>query len=310
MRGCFWRTCTSLRGRRVLGTLGRDTQVQIPRTPAPGTALGIAPLPPRARRFTAPRPRTSGPPASTSSGSRRSWLFTTSTGRLTRRRCCGRPRRFTPLWSGTIPHEVAADWTNAFGVFAGLNMVLNKGLAQHLAAAPIHRAPSPPRPPARLTHHLLPLPAANQTTFHLVPAGRLDIAAAHLPAQTVDGGATFAVGGRERWAKALERELGNRYITSVFRNWHATGGSILGLLPRLPDDQLNITSSLNNTGIVGRVGLWCLSGALLLANTPPSSLSSPLPSPPFPSFCESRCSRSSPYWMWMLHDGAENILYR
>lgn len=33
---------------------------------------------------------------------------------------------------------------------------------------------------------------------------------------------------------------------------HATGGSILGLLPKLSDQQLNVTQSINNTGNVRR----------------------------------------------------------
>ena len=43
--------------------------------------------------------------------------------------CCSQlfsAATFYPLWSGIIPHEVTANWKNAFGVFAGLNMVLNK----------------------------------------------------------------------------------------------------------------------------------------------------------------------------------------
>jgi alpha,alpha-trehalase len=38
---------------------------------------------------------------------------------------------------------------------------------------------------------------------------------------------------------------------------HATGGSIPGLLPRLPDDQLNVTLSINNTGIVSLACFAC-----------------------------------------------------
>ena len=34
-------------------------------------------------------------------------------------------------------------------------------------------------------------------------------------------------------------------------NRHATGGSIPGVLPRLPDAQLNVTQSINNHGNVG-----------------------------------------------------------
>ena len=39
---------------------------------------------------------------------------------------------------------------------------------------------------------------------------------------------------------------------SLNRARHATGGSIPGLLPRLSDQQLNVSQSINNTGIVRR----------------------------------------------------------
>jgi alpha,alpha-trehalase len=42
--------------------------------------------------------------------------------------------------------------------------------------------------------------------------------------------------------------MANRYVSSVFCSWYATGGSIPGLLPRLPDSILNLTYSVNDTG--------------------------------------------------------------
>lgn len=52
----------------------------------------------------------------------------------------------------------------------------------------------------------------------------------------------------EGWTATLGREVANRYFTSVLCSWHATGGSIPGLLPRLPNSELNLTNSINNTG--------------------------------------------------------------
>ena len=49
---------------------------------------------------------------------------------------------------------------------------------------------------------------------------------------------------------ALQRELANRYVASALCSWHATGGEIPGLLPRLSDQELNVTQSVNNTGNV------------------------------------------------------------
>ena len=54
----------------------------------------------------------------------------------------------------------------------------------------------------------------------------------------------------EGWAATLQRELANRYIASALCSWHATGGAIQGLLPRLSDQELNVTQSQNNTGNV------------------------------------------------------------
>ena len=56
---------------------------------------------------------------------------------------------------------------------------------------------------------------------------------------------------QERAARrTLERELANRYVASALCSWHATGGEIPGLLPRLSDQELNVTQSVNNTGNV------------------------------------------------------------
>jgi len=74
-----------------------------------------------------------------------------------------------------------------------------------------------------------------------------------------EGGRTVINGGKapnnsngtdeqEGWARTLARELANRYVASVLCSWRATGGSIPNLLPRLSDDQLAVTNSVNNTG--------------------------------------------------------------
>ena len=53
----------------------------------------------------------------------------------------------------------------------------------------------------------------------------------------------------EGWAKALQREIANRYVTSVFCSWYATGGSLPnGLLPRLPNSTLQLTQSVDQDG--------------------------------------------------------------
>lgn len=88
------------------------------------------------------------------------------------------------------------------------------------------------------------------------------------------GNGTVANGGNavdgEGWGKALQRMLSNRYFTSALCSWyilvilsqtfrslniygcrHATGGSIPNLLPRLSDQELNVTQSQTNDGNVG-----------------------------------------------------------
>ena len=59
----------------------------------------------------------------------------------------------------------------------------------------------------------------------------------------------------ETWTQTLQRALANRYMASVLCSWHATGGSIPGMLDRLPDEELNITHSINETGHVSALFL-------------------------------------------------------
>jgi alpha,alpha-trehalase len=124
--------------------------------------------------------------------------------------------------------------------------------------------------PANVTGAALPTPPAGQGSFALVPAGQLNVAEGALPAQQLSVSAnasasgaaadvnalngTVANGGNatagEGWAARLQRELANRYIASALCSWHATGGSVPNLLPRLSDAELNVTQSQNLTGIV------------------------------------------------------------
>ena len=124
--------------------------------------------------------------------------------------------------------------------------------------------------PANVSGGSLPTPNSGQSTYSLIPANQIGIAEGSLPVQAVAGGknasqtgstadinkldGTVFNGGNktdgEGWAAALQRELANRYIASALCSWHATGGQIQGLLPRLSDQELNVTQSVNNTGNV------------------------------------------------------------
>ncbi|PIL35118.1 hypothetical protein GSI_02906 [Ganoderma sinense ZZ0214-1] len=191
---------------------------------------------------------------------------------------------FYPLWNGIIPDQIAASSQNAFGFFASLNMVLNRyngtfpvtfletGLQwdapnawpphQYIALEALRALPS------NVSGGSLPTPNNGQSTYNLIPANQIGIAEGSLPVQAVAGGRNASQSGSaadinkldgtvfnggnktdgEGWAAALQRELANRYIASALCSWHATGGQIQGLLPRLSDKELNVTQSVNNTG--------------------------------------------------------------
>ena len=124
--------------------------------------------------------------------------------------------------------------------------------------------------PANVTTGAIPTPSNGQSTFSLIPAGQLDLSEEQLPGQAVIGGGnasktgtaadintlngTIVNGGNatdgEGWARALQRQLANRYFASALCSWHATGGEIPSILPRLSDQELNVTQSVNNTGNV------------------------------------------------------------
>ncbi|KAL4066430.1 glycoside hydrolase family 37 protein [Scleroderma yunnanense] len=195
---------------------------------------------------------------------------------------------FYPVWNGIIPNEVLTSQSNAFGYFAAVNLVMNKyngtvpttfvdwtGLQwdapnswpphQYIILEALNALPS------NLTMNALPTPGTGQSTYDLVPSGQLGFTEAQLPGQplslaqasqnaTASGpgadinmlNGTVVNGGNatagEGWTATLGRELANRYFTSVLCSWHATGGSISNLLPRLPNNELNLTDSVNNTG--------------------------------------------------------------
>ncbi|KAF8955266.1 trehalase [Flammula alnicola] len=194
---------------------------------------------------------------------------------------------FYPFWVGIIPTEVEQNASSAFGVFSSVNMVLNRyngtfpstfidtGLQWDAPNSwPNHQyiiLNALQALPANVSNAALPVPAANQSTFDLIPSGQLALAEASLPGQPVHGGAsivnatttgpaadlnkgneTVANGGTpvagEGWSKSLQRQLANRYFASALCSWHATGGSIPGVLPRLSDAELGVTQSTTNTG--------------------------------------------------------------
>ncbi|KZV96509.1 glycoside hydrolase family 37 protein [Exidia glandulosa HHB12029] len=189
---------------------------------------------------------------------------------------------FYPLWAGIHPPELLKDSNSAFSAFASLNLVLNRynGTfpATFLTTGQQWDAPNawPPHQfivlqalknlPSNITGGAVPKPSNGANSFSLIPSGQLGIGEGDLPVQTLAGGSnasqddlsaqdgTVFNGGDARqgegWAAALERQLANRYATSVFCSWHATGGSLNGLVDRLPDDQLNVTQS---TGLQGQM---------------------------------------------------------
>lgn len=110
------------------------------------------------------------------------------------------------------------------------------------------------------------IPAApGNNSWNLLPDNQLGITQDQLPLQTTSGNKTVPIGTdinagtgtvynggnattNEGWAMALQREVANRYVTSVFCSWYVTGGSIPGLLPRLPNSTLEITDSTDQDG--------------------------------------------------------------
>ncbi|KAG5717580.1 Trehalase [Termitomyces sp. T112] len=192
---------------------------------------------------------------------------------------------FYPLWSGIIPPELLSSSEKAFGHFSSLNLALNRynGTfpSTFIVSGQQWDAPNawPPHQyiilqalralPSNVTSGALPTPPSGHSTFNLIPEGQLGLDEFQLPSQPLNGDeGIYSMSGRaadinklngtvlnggnatdgEGWAKALERQLANRYIASAFCSWRATGGSIDGVLPRLSPEELNVTQSVNNTG--------------------------------------------------------------
>ena len=100
--------------------------------------------------------------------------------------------------------------------------------------------------PANITTTSIPSPPSDQSTYALIPAGQLGLNETQLPGQPVRSGASAVVnattsgpaadinsasgtvinGGSavsgENWSQALQRELANRYFTSVMCSWYET----------------------------------------------------------------------------------------
>ncbi|KAH9891900.1 glycoside hydrolase [Cubamyces lactineus] len=192
---------------------------------------------------------------------------------------------FYPLWNGIIPDEVASSSDNAFGYFAAVNMVLNRYNGTmpvtFLETGQQWDAPNawPPHQyiilealralPTNVTSAALPTPPSGKSSFDLIPSGQIGVDESALPGQLIIGsgknatksgpeadvskrnGTVFNGGNAtdgEGWAATLQRELANRYVASTLCSWHATGGEIPNLLPRLSSKELNVTQSQNNTG--------------------------------------------------------------
>jgi alpha,alpha-trehalase len=200
---------------------------------------------------------------------------------------------FYPMWSGIIPPDVLGNATKAFGLFASLNLVMNRYNGTFpttfLVSGQQWDAPNawPPHQqiaiaalenlPANLTNGTLPAPASGQGSFSLIPAGQLGVSEDALPSQPLYGTVNASMSGAaadvnrlngtvvnggnatsgEGWGAVLRRELANRYFASALCSWRATGGSIPGFIPRLSDQELNVTASVNNTGNVRPRPLYC-----------------------------------------------------
>ncbi|KAJ2919157.1 hypothetical protein MD484_g1266, partial [Candolleomyces efflorescens] len=192
---------------------------------------------------------------------------------------------FYPFWVGIIPDEVLASEQAAYGAFSSIHLVLNRYNGTYPATfVDTHLqwdAPNtwPPHQyialkalsqlPTNVSSGPLPSRPDGQSTFALVPAGQLGLSETELPGQpitttqnaTATGtgadvnllNGTVTHGGNastsaEGWSAVLGRELANRYYTSTLCSWYATGGSIPNLLPRLSDEELNVTLSTSSLG--------------------------------------------------------------
>ncbi|KAJ3998822.1 glycoside hydrolase family 37 protein [Lentinula boryana] len=187
-----------------------------------------------------------------------------------------------PYWSGIIPDEVLSSDTNAFKAFSAVNMALNRyngSFPTTFLETGLQCPNSWPNLimillsalkelPSNITSTSLSTLSGNQSSFNLIPPEQLNLTESQLLGQPVMPGVNASMTGvsadinalngtvinggnatnGEGWGPALQRMVANRYMTSGLCSWHATGGSISGLLPRLSNTELNVTQSVNNTG--------------------------------------------------------------
>ncbi|KAH9987249.1 glycoside hydrolase family 37 protein [Russula vinacea] len=167
---------------------------------------------------------------------------------------------FYPLWTGIVPDEIISSSSNAFGFFSSINMVLRRFNGTYPPTF-IESGLQWDAPNAWPPHQYIALEACapslptGQSAFSIVPNGQLGLEESDLPGQVITNGQNASSTGSiadinalDGWRDVLVRGLANRYFTSALCSWHATGGSISGLLPRLSDQQLNVSQSINNTG--------------------------------------------------------------
>lgn len=193
---------------------------------------------------------------------------------------------FYPLWAGIVPNEVQRDEQKAIGAFSSLNLIMRKyngtipatfiesGLQWDFPNAwPPHiffALEALSNVPKNVSSATLPgLYNTSLDSYTLLPSNHLGLPSVDkLPLQLLEGnntvglsqdinalnGTVFNGGNRtatdsEGWAETLKREIANRYVTSVFCSWYATGGSLPnGLLPRLPNSTLALTHSEDQDG--------------------------------------------------------------
>ncbi|EJD37494.1 glycoside hydrolase [Auricularia subglabra TFB-10046 SS5] len=205
---------------------------------------------------------------------------------------------FYPLWAGIHPKELTKSSESAFKAFATLNLVLRRyngtfpatfvGTGQQWDAPnawPMHQylaLKALERLPANVTAGAIPDDKGD--SLSLVPKGQ--IGEGDLPVQTLEGsdaaasgdvGAGVNVGNASDagWARALAIALANRYTASAFCSWHATGGTIPGLVQKLdgaPDQEgqmfekfsmLDVDSAGRGGEYVVQAGFGWTNGVLL-----------------------------------------------
>ncbi|KAE9396136.1 glycoside hydrolase [Gymnopus androsaceus JB14] len=164
---------------------------------------------------------------------------------------------FYPIWSGIIPDEILCNGTNAFKAFSAGNMVMkryNGSWPITFFETTLQWYGSNAWPPHQyiIIEALRALPLnESQLSGQPVRPG-VNASASGVSADFNELNGTVVNGGNatdgEGWGSALQRMMANRHVTSVLCSWKAIGGSIPGVSPRLSDEDLNVTQSINNTG--------------------------------------------------------------